>query len=123
RDDLVLAAVNTSTSFTEPDGYLAVVDVENRSIVAELPLGGQPDSIAVSPDGQYAAIVIENERDEDVEVGGVEGGLPQAPAGYLVVVDVAGPAAEWTMRQVDLTGLAAYAPQDPEPEFVDINPL
>ena len=26
-------------------------------------LGGQPDSIAVSPDGKYAAVVIENERD------------------------------------------------------------
>src|SRR5690606_31682775 len=76
----------------------------------------------VSPDHRYAAIIVENERDEDVEVVGVEGGLPQRPAGTLVVVDLTGgnPAA-WKLRRVDLTGLSAYAPEDPEPEFVDIN--
>ena len=34
------------------------------------------------------ADAIENERNEDVKVGGVEGGLPQLPAGYLAIVDI-----------------------------------
>jgi hypothetical protein len=117
-----LVGVDTSESFTEPSGHLAVVDVGARSSVATIDLAGQPDSLKVSPDGRYAAIVIENQRDEEVTVDGVEGGLPQAPPGLLQIVDLrrGGPAA-WTVRDVDLTGLAAYAPHDPEPEFVDVN--
>lgn len=88
----------------------------------EIPLGGQPDSTKISADGRYAAVVIENQRNEDIEVNGVEGGLPQLPADFLAIVDILGsdPAA-WQVRSVALTGLAAYATDDAEPEFVDIN--
>jgi len=74
----VLVAVNTSASFAQPDGVLAVFDIRNPAQpkrVATLPMGGQPDSIAVSPKGRYAAVVIENERDEDLN----NGLLPQLP--------------------------------------------
>lgn len=117
-----LVAVDTSPDLTQPSGHLAVLDLATRSIVATLPLAGQPDSIKVSGDGRYAAVVIENQRDEDVTVDGVEGGLPQAPAGLLQIVDLRrGGPANWGVRSVALTGLAAYAPDDPEPEFVDID--
>jgi DNA-binding beta-propeller fold protein YncE len=121
-NELALVAVNTSPSFTAPSGDLLVVGVRSRIVLAELPLGGQPDSIAISGDGKYAAVVLENERDEEVVVGGEEGGLPQLPSGKLLVVDLVGadPAA-WTIRAVDLTGLSNYAPEDAEAEFVDIN--
>ena len=56
-------------------------DLTTMTEVANHFLPGQPDSIRLSPNGQYAAVIIENERDEDVEVDGVEGGLPQFPAG------------------------------------------
>lgn len=101
--------------------HLAVVDVATRTVAARIPLAGQPDSIDVSPDGRHAAIAIENERDEDLVVGGVEGGLPQPPAGLLQIVDLTGPPTAWPVRDVPLTGLAAYAPDDPEPEYVDID--
>lgn len=117
-----LVAVNTSPSYTSPDGELVVIDLATRTIKGSIDLGGQPDSIKISPDGRYAAIAIENERDEDVEVNGVEGGLPQYPAGYLVIVDIIGnDPANWVRRDVDLTGLASYGSDDPEPEFVDVN--
>ncbi len=116
-----LVAVNTSASYTSPGGKLVVVDMTTRAIAAEIDLGGQPDSIKISPDGRYAAIAIENERDEDVTVDGVEGGLPQFPAGYLSIIDLVGAPAAWTRRDVAMTGLAGYAPEDPEPEFVDVN--
>jgi YVTN family beta-propeller protein len=48
-----------------PDGKLVVVDIATRQVVHEIALGGQPDSIAISKDGKYVAVVIENERDED----------------------------------------------------------
>lgn len=116
-----LVGVNTSPSFAAPSGHLAVVDIAAQSILTTIELAGQPDSIKVSPDGKYAAIVIENERDEEVVVDGVEGGLPQLPAGLLQVLRLKGQPAQWTLNDVDLTGLAAYAPDDPEPEFVDVN--
>jgi hypothetical protein len=90
-------------------------------ITATIDLGGQPDSLAISHDKRFAAVVIENERDEDILVEDIEGGLPQAPAGYLAIVDLHGQPGEWTVRTADLTGLAAYGAADPEPEFVDIN--
>ncbi|MBJ7471558.1 MAG: esterase-like activity of phytase family protein [Solirubrobacteraceae bacterium] len=114
-----LVGVNTSASFVEPKGELLVVNPTTRQIAARITLAGQPDSIAVSPDGRYAAIVIENERDEDV-LGGL---IPQAPAGVLQILDLKGPVWKWDrqLRTVDLTGIAQTAPSDPEPEFVDIN--
>ncbi len=122
-NDLALVAVNTSPSLLAPSGQLLVVDLVERTVVATHELGGQPDSLKISPDGRFAAIAIENERDEDIVVGGEEGGLPQLPAGFLVIVDLVGTPENWTVRTTDLTGLALYAPNDPEPEFVDINAL
>ncbi|MGF1666229.1 MAG: esterase-like activity of phytase family protein [Acidimicrobiia bacterium] len=116
-----VAGVNTSESFINPSGELAVIDITRQRIVTSLDLAGQPDSVTVSPDGKYIAIAIENERDEDVTVDDVEGGLPQAPAGLLQIVDVKGAPRNWDIRDVDMTGLAGYGADDPEPEFVDIN--
>jgi Esterase-like activity of phytase len=115
--DLVLVAVNTSESKANPSGRLIVVDGRTRAIVAEHELGGQPDSIDVSPDGRYAAIAIENERDEEVAGGAV----PQAPGGYLSIVDLDSAPADWRVRKVDLAGIADIAPEDPETEYVSIN--
>jgi hypothetical protein len=86
-------------------------------IVQTFDLGGQPDSVAVSPDRQYAAIAIENERDE--ELG--DGRPPQLPGGFLVVVNLTGTPDLWTTGAIPLTGLAPLFPTDPEPEFVAIN--
>jgi hypothetical protein len=137
-----LVAVNTSSDFTNASGDLVVVNLVTKAIVATLALGGQPDAIKISPDRRYAAIAIENERDESLCVGGtsdglkvssstckagggVLGGLPQTPfgnaAGYLAIIDLVGAPEAWTRRDVALTGLAAVAPEDPEPEFVDVN--
>ncbi|GAA4429039.1 esterase-like activity of phytase family protein [Actinokineospora soli] len=114
---LALVAVNTSESYTNPLGALVVVDLASRSVVARHELGGQPDSIDVSPDGRFAAIAVENERDEDVD----DGAIPQAPAGFLAVVDIEGAPSAWGLRRVELTGLAEVAPGDPEPEYVSVN--
>ncbi|MCQ8784234.1 esterase-like activity of phytase family protein [Mangrovibrevibacter kandeliae] len=114
----VLVGVNTSESYTNPSGLLAVVDLASKSVETTCDLGGQPDSVAVSPDKSLAAVAIENERDEDVN----DGALPQMPAGYLVVVPLKDGVADCAnLKKVDLTGYSDIAPEDPEPEFVDIN--
>lgn len=115
-----LVAVNTSPSFVMPSGLLLVIDVPSRSVLRTIPLGGQPDSVAISPDEQFAAIAIENERDESLG----NGAPPQLPAGFLTIVDLVGGVtgvAGWTTRDVELLGLPILYPIDPEPEFVHIN--
>ena len=111
--------VNTSESFTEPSGHLVVVDLQAGVLTPyDCDLGGQPDSVAVAPDGSLVAVAIENERDEDLG----EGRVGQLPAGYLAIVPVDGGTPDCAgMIRVDLTGLAEVAPEDPEPEFVSIN--
>jgi len=113
-------AVNTSSNYVEVGGKLLTVDIESRTISASCDLGGQPDSIASAKDGSFLAIAIENERDEDLG----DGVLPQMPAGQVAFIDVKDGAADCaSLRFSDVTGLAEIAPEDPEPEFVDINSL
>ncbi|MGV1869565.1 esterase-like activity of phytase family protein [Agrobacterium rosae] len=114
----VLAGVNTSESFVKPSGKLVTVDIATKKIEASCELGGQPDSVAVSPDKSFVAIAIENERDEEVN----DGALPQMPAGFLVTIGLKDGAPDCsTLKKIDVTGLAEIFPEDPEPEFVSIN--
>ncbi|ASY62376.1 Alkaline phosphatase [Sinorhizobium sojae CCBAU 05684] len=114
----VLVAVNTSESFTNPSGLLAVVDLATKKQDATCDLGGQPDSVAVNKDGTLAAIAIENERDEEVN----DGMIPQMPAGDLMILSLKDGIADCaSIKRVALTGLAEVAGDDPEPEFVAFN--
>ncbi len=116
---VVLVGVNTSASYTEPTGRLDAVAIDGGEIVASCDLPGQPDSVGAAPDGAFLAVAIENERDEDLN----DGVIPQLPGGSLVLVDLGedGTPDCDTLRNVDLAGLAEIAPEDPEPEFVDVN--
>ncbi len=114
----LLAAINTGKSKAEPAGNLTVIDLASKAIDKSCDLGGQPDSIAISKDGAFAAIAIENERDEDVN----EGEIPQLPAGNLKIVPLAAGVPDCdAIKTVELTGLATVATDDPEPEFVAFN--
>lgn len=117
KNKYALVAVNTSADFVNVSGQLVVVDIDKQKIVSSLALSGQPDSIAVSPNGRYAAIIIENERDEDLG----SGEPPQAPAGTMDIISLQGKPSKWAVSSEDLTGIADLFPGDPEPEFVDIN--
>ncbi len=129
----VLVVVNTSQSFTNPSGRLDVIRLRDRQRVRSIDLGGQPDSIAVSHDNTFAAIAIENERDEDAApAGGEDGDLPQLPAGFVQLVSLRGSTAAWKATRVPLvaadgsalpvlTAAGLDTPTDPEPEYVTIN--
>ncbi|CCV13389.1 esterase-like activity of phytase family protein [Mesorhizobium sp. STM 4661] len=114
----VLAGVNTSESKAKPSGKLTVIDLASKAIESTCDLGGQPDSLALSKDGKFLAIAIENERDEEVN----DGEMPQMPAGDLKIFTLAkGQPDCATMKTVNLAGIAEVAAEDPEPEFVAFN--
>ena len=112
--------VNTSVDYVTPSGHLVAIDLTTQREIARCELGGQPDSIAVAKDGSMIAIAIENERDEDLG----NGRTGQLPAGFLITAALSDATLQCdTLRTVNLTGLAEVSPEDPEPEFVDINGL
>lgn len=118
KGDYALVGVNLSADFINVAGELTVVNIATQTAIRDIDLGGQPDSVAVSPDGNFAAVVIENERDEDLG----DGAPPQLPAGSFVILDISdADPANWSASTLDLTGLTDLFPTDPEPEFVDIN--
>jgi hypothetical protein len=113
-----LVAVVKSKDKAKPAGELAVVDLAKKTVDATCDLGGQPDSVAASRDKKFLAVVIENERDEDKD----KGKIPQLPGGNLTVLPLTATGIDCGAKKVvDLTGLATVAPEDPEPEFVDVN--
>ncbi|MGI2035767.1 esterase-like activity of phytase family protein [Rhizobium panacihumi] len=114
----VLITIDNTEDLTKPAGKLGVIDIASKKLENTCDLGGQPDSVVVAPDGSFAAIAIENQRDEELN----DGALPQLPAGELLIVSLKNgvPACD-SIKRVDVTGLATVAPEDPEPEFVNIN--
>jgi hypothetical protein len=117
---IAFVGVNTSASYTAPSGQLMAIDLTSGETLGACDLGGQPDSVAKSPDGSFLSVAIENERDEDLN----DGQIPQMPAGNLIMVDIADAGLDCaTIKTVGLTGLAAIAGNDPEPEYVSINSL
>ncbi|MCL7407423.1 esterase-like activity of phytase family protein [Marivivens donghaensis] len=113
-------AVNTSESYTNPSGKLVSVNLSDGSVTGECDLGGQPDSTAHTHAGDMVTVAIENERDEDLG----DGRVGQMPAGYMVTVGLSGDALACdSLVKIDVSGLSDIAPEDPEPEFVDVNSL
>nr|MBA3519347.1 alkaline phosphatase [Hyphomicrobiales bacterium] len=113
-----LVAVVTSESNDKPSGQLVVVDIASKAVESTCELGGQPDAVAFNPDKSRLAVVLENERDEELN----DGELPQLPSGALAILSVDSGAADCaSMRTVDLAGLADVAGDDAEPEFADVN--
>ena len=115
----VLVPVNDSKDYINPAGSLIVIDIESRTVLATINLGGQPAAIAVSPDGMYAAIAIENERNRNIQ----DGFPPQLPAGFMVLIDLEGSSpSSWTPTVIKFDKLRDIRfPEDPEPNSVSIN--
>ncbi|QZH57665.1 esterase-like activity of phytase family protein [Mycolicibacterium farcinogenes] len=127
-NDHVLVVVDTTGGdFAHPSGRVDIVRIADRTRVHSIDLGGQPDSIAISPNGTFAAIAMENQRNEEfTPPSKEEGDLPQPPTGFVQLIDLTGAPNTWTPRKVDFDVEAARkagldTPEDLEPEYVSIN--
>lgn len=114
----IIAAVDTTTDFAQPQGHLAVIDIKSRKVIERCSLHGQPDSVALDKKAQQLVVVMENQRDEKRN----KGAMPQYPGGSINILPVRAGMPDCTgMHPVSLMGLAEIATDDPEPEFVKIN--
>lgn len=119
-----LAVIRTGDTMQAANpGILAVVDLSNYTIAKTYPLGIGPDSIAVSKDGRYAVIAIE---DEELDPETEEFDYPNAKRpGSIAVMEFDGGDAlkgKLTDLPVDLSGVTgAVYPHEPQPEYVAIN--
>lgn len=110
--------MNTSERHVAPSGALRTIDPASGTITASCDLGGKPDAVAIAPDGSFLAVAVESERDADAG----DARVPQMPAGFVVTLPVVDGVMDCARKkQLEVTGLAAIAGEDPEPEFVDIN--
>lgn len=127
KDHVLVVVDTTGGDFAHPSGRVDIVRTSDRTRVHSIDLGGQPDSIAISPDGTFAAIAVENQRNEEfTPPGKEEGDLPQPPTGFVQLIDLTGAPNTWTPRRVDFDVEAARnagldTPEDLEPEYVSIN--
>lgn len=127
KDHVLVVVDTTGGDFAHPTGRVDIVQTADRTRVHSIDLGGQPDSIAISPDGTFAAIAMENQRNEEfTPPGKEEGDLPQPPTGFVQLIDLTGAPNTWTPRKVDFDVEAARkagldTPEDLEPEYVSIN--
>ncbi|QRY53847.1 esterase-like activity of phytase family protein [Mycolicibacterium septicum] len=127
KDHVLVVVDTTGGDFAHPSGRVDIVRTADRTRVHSIDLGGQPDSIAISPDGTFAAIAMENQRNEEfTPPGKEEGDLPQPPTGFVQLIDLTGAPNSWTPRKVDFDVDAARkagldTPEDLEPEYVSIN--
>ncbi|WP_396135501.1 choice-of-anchor I domain-containing protein [Bacillus sp. 3255] len=121
-----LAAVRTGDHVSNPSkGFVAVVDLSTLETVKTYEVGIGPDSIAISKDGQYAVIAIE---DEEIDPTTEEIDMPttKRPGSIAILTLPAGDATkgELTDVAIDLsqTGGGAVYLHDPQPEYVAISP-
>jgi Esterase-like activity of phytase len=127
REFVLVVVDTTGGDFPHPSGRVDIVRTSDRTRVHSIDLGGQPDSIAISPDGSFAAIAMENQRDEKfTPPGKKKGDLPQPPTGFVQLIDLNGAPNTWITRKVDFDVEAARqagldTPEDLEPEYVSIN--
>lgn len=98
------------------NGNVAVIDIAARSLSRSIELGGEPDSIAVSPDQNFAAVAVENEGNATQDPGG------ELPFGFVMIINTQDDdPASWTTQRVAINGPLSGDLNGTEPEFVDIN--
>ncbi|TVQ58593.1 MAG: hypothetical protein EA366_06405 [Spirulina sp. DLM2.Bin59] len=102
-------------SFNEVPGKVVAYSLPDLQVLGEVTVGRGPDSVAIAPNGQFAAVANEDEENEEDLTN------PNNRAGTVSIIDLRrGPAA---MTQIEIPIPAAgmpFFPHDPQPETVRI---
>lgn len=120
-----LAAVRGGDDINNANmGYVAVISLESYEIVKSYEVGIGPDSIAISKDGKYAVIAIEDEE-INKELDEIEFSKVKRPGSIAVLAfpDKDVKKGELTNIAIDLSnvGNSTVYKNDVQPEYVAIN--
>lgn len=120
-----LAAVRTGDdNKIASKGIVAVIDLNTYDIAKSYEVGIGPDSIALSQDGKYAVIAIEDEE-LDVAKDEIDYKNAKRPGSIAVISFVGGDVTKGELNdiKIDLSAVkGAIYPHDPQPEYVAISP-
>lgn len=97
------------------NGLVLAVELPSLAILGSVEVGIGPDSVAIAPNGLYAAVANEAEGDEE--------NLPTLPPGTISILDLTqlGTGVLTETEQIDITGGPILFPNDPQPETVKIS--
>ncbi len=97
------------------NGLVLAVELPSLNILGSVEVGIGPDSVAIAPNGAFAAVANEAEGDEE--------NLPTPPPGSISILDLTqlGNGILTETTQVDITGGPILFPDDPQPETVTIS--
>lgn len=120
-----IAVIRTGDNFNDPNpGMAAVINLDTYEIAKVYETGIGPDSIAISRDGNYAVIAIEDEE-IDPKTEEFDYAANKRPGSIAVLHFPEGNvlAGELVQVPVDLSGVkGAIYPHEPQPEYVAISP-
>jgi DNA-binding beta-propeller fold protein YncE len=103
-------------AFDEVPGKVIAISIPGLTVLGEVTVGRGPDSVAIAPNGQFAAVANEDEEDEET--------VPGARPGSISIIDLRnGPANMTEIEQVAFPPAGIpFFPADPQPETVTISP-
>jgi DNA-binding beta-propeller fold protein YncE len=102
-------------AFNEVPGKVVALSLPDLEVVGQVTVGRGPDSVAIAPNGQFAAVANEDEENEEDLTN------LQNRAGSLSIIDLRNGPGQMTQVEVPIPrGGIPYFAHDPQPETVRI---
>ena len=104
-------------SFDEVPGKVVALSLPDLTPIGQVTVGRGPDSVAIAPNGQFAAVANEDEENEEDLTN------PENRPGTVSIIDLRRGAGQMTQVEVPLPpNNIPFFPNDPQPETVRIAP-
>lgn len=104
-----------SATFDEVPGKVVAISLPSMAPIGQVTVGRGPDSVAIAPNGQFAAVANEDEENEEDLTN------PQNHPGTISIIDLRNGAARMTQVEIPIPpDNIPFFPKDPQPETVRI---
>lgn len=103
------------SAFDEMPGSVIAIALPDLEVIGQVTVGRGPDSIAIAPNGEFAAVANEDEENEDDLTN------PENRPGTVSIIDLRNGAAQMIQVEVPIPpDNIPFFPNDPQPETVRI---
>ncbi|MGF1542003.1 MAG: hypothetical protein ACFCU5_16405 [Pleurocapsa sp.] len=106
-----------SATFDEMPGKVVAIALPDLKPIGQVTVGRGPDSVAIAPNGQFAAVANEDEENEEDLTN------PENRPGTISIIDLRNGVDQMTQVEVAIrSDNIPFFPNDPQPETVRIAP-